>query len=46
LKKAVSFIIKCRNFDGAFGVLPGAESHAGQSAPFFAEYIPLLKWFG
>jgi geranylgeranyl transferase type-2 subunit beta len=28
--KAVSHIQQCANFDGAFGVQPGAESHAGQ----------------
>lgn len=30
--KAASFILSCQNFDGAFGVIPEAESHAGQSA--------------
>lgn len=29
--KAVEFIMLCKNFDGGFGVSPGAESHAGQS---------------
>lgn len=29
--KAVEFIERCHNFDGGFGSLPGAESHAGQS---------------
>ena len=24
------FIIRCKNFDGGFGAVPGAESHAGQ----------------
>jgi geranylgeranyl transferase type-2 subunit beta len=28
--KAVRYIISCRNFDGGFGSVPGAESHAGQ----------------
>eukprot|EP00579_Thalassiosira_antarctica_P010455 CAMPEP_0201911000 /NCGR_PEP_ID=MMETSP0903-20130614/2136_1 /ASSEMBLY_ACC=CAM_ASM_000552 /TAXON_ID=420261 /ORGANISM="Thalassiosira antarctica, Strain CCMP982" /LENGTH=416 /DNA_ID=CAMNT_0048445683 /DNA_START=39 /DNA_END=1289 /DNA_ORIENTATION=- len=28
--KAVDYIISCRNFDGGFGCVPGAESHAGQ----------------
>ncbi|RMJ26176.1 Geranylgeranyltransferase beta subunit [Aspergillus sp. HF37] len=28
--KAVSYIQKCENFDGAYGIRPGAESHAGQ----------------
>jgi len=30
-EKAIEFILKCKNFDEAFGCLPGAESHAGQS---------------
>ena len=28
--KAVDYIIRCQNFDGAFGVREGSESHAGQ----------------
>lgn len=28
--RAVGFILRCRNFDGGFGMLPGAESHAAQ----------------
>eukprot|EP01099_Mayorella_cantabrigiensis_P004952 TRINITY_DN3811_c0_g1_i1.p1 TRINITY_DN3811_c0_g1~~TRINITY_DN3811_c0_g1_i1.p1 ORF type:complete len:351 (+),score=75.01 TRINITY_DN3811_c0_g1_i1:62-1054(+) len=28
---AVKFILKCQNFDHAFGCVPGAESHAGQT---------------
>ncbi|KAI9856147.1 MAG: hypothetical protein M1824_005644 [Vezdaea acicularis] len=28
--KAVSYIQACANFDGGYGVCPGAESHAGQ----------------
>lgn len=28
--KAVSHIAKCANFDGGYGVKPGAESHSGQ----------------
>lgn len=27
---AVSFVLSCRNFDGGFGSIPGAESHSGQ----------------
>jgi geranylgeranyl transferase type-2 subunit beta len=31
IHKAVKYIISCRNsFDGGFGAVPGAESHAGQ----------------
>ncbi|KAI9339224.1 protein geranylgeranyltransferase type II [Zopfochytrium polystomum] len=30
LEAAVSFIAACKNFDGGFGSVPGAESHAGQ----------------
>jgi hypothetical protein len=29
-EKAVDFVLKCMNFDGGFGCVPGAESHAGQ----------------
>lgn len=28
--KAVSYIQQCENLDGAYGISPGAESHAGQ----------------
>ncbi|XP_063933817.1 geranylgeranyl transferase type-2 subunit beta-like isoform X2 [Zophobas morio] len=28
--KAVDFVLKCQNFDGGFGTVPGSESHAGQ----------------
>lgn len=27
---AVEFVLLCRNFDGGFGMVPGAESHAAQ----------------
>lgn len=30
VKKAVDYIISCANFDGGYGVSPGAESHSGQ----------------
>ncbi|CAG8626148.1 5443_t:CDS:2, partial [Scutellospora calospora] len=30
VKKAIEFIMLCKNFDGGFGSIPGAESHAGQ----------------
>lgn len=30
IHKAAHYIISCRNFDGGFGCVPGAESHAGQ----------------
>ncbi|OKL61773.1 hypothetical protein UA08_02463 [Talaromyces atroroseus] len=30
IDKAVSYIQKCLNLDGAYGVRPGAESHSGQ----------------
>jgi geranylgeranyl transferase type-2 subunit beta len=30
IDKAVAHIQSCANFDGGFGVTPGAESHAGQ----------------
>lgn len=30
IPKAVSYVQSCENFDGAYGVTPGAESHSGQ----------------
>lgn len=30
LEKAIAFIYRCRNFDGGFGAVPGAETHSGQ----------------
>eukprot|EP00815_Leptocylindrus_aporus_P009770 CAMPEP_0116062024 /NCGR_PEP_ID=MMETSP0322-20121206/7461_1 /TAXON_ID=163516 /ORGANISM="Leptocylindrus danicus var. apora, Strain B651" /LENGTH=347 /DNA_ID=CAMNT_0003547149 /DNA_START=35 /DNA_END=1078 /DNA_ORIENTATION=- len=27
---AAEYVVSCRNFDGGFGCIPGAESHAGQ----------------
>lgn len=27
---AADYVIRCQNFDGAFGVAPGCESHTGQ----------------
>ncbi|RPB27381.1 rab geranylgeranyltransferase beta subunit [Terfezia boudieri ATCC MYA-4762] len=30
VEKAVQYVLLCKNYDGGFGMLPGAESHAGQ----------------
>ncbi|KAL8719727.1 MAG: hypothetical protein Q9225_003297 [Loekoesia sp. 1 TL-2023] len=30
MSKAISYVQACANFDGGYGVSPGAESHAGQ----------------
>ena len=30
LEAATQFVASCKNFDGGFGCIPGAESHAGQ----------------
>lgn len=30
VSKAVDYVVSCANFDGGYGVSPGAESHAGQ----------------
>ena len=30
MRLAVDYVISCANFDGGFGVCPGAESHSGQ----------------
>jgi prenyltransferase beta subunit len=32
--KAIDFVQACKNFDGGYGSMPGAESHAGQSNVF------------
>lgn len=29
-RRLVAYVMRCENFDGGFGVVPGAESHAGQ----------------
>jgi prenyltransferase beta subunit len=34
VEKTVSYIKKCRNFDGGFGSTIGAESHAAQGGQF------------
>jgi geranylgeranyl transferase type-2 subunit beta len=31
MDKIVAYIVRCMNFDGGFGNIPGAESHAGHS---------------
>lgn len=31
VERAVKYVLRCKNYDGGFGMLPGAESHAGQS---------------
>ena len=30
VRRAAEYVASCRNFDGGFGSVPGAESHAGQ----------------
>lgn len=45
---AVSFILKCQNFDGGFGMVPGGESHAAQvftclGALAIADALPQLS---
>ncbi|RDL40062.1 Uncharacterized protein BP5553_00041 [Venustampulla echinocandica] len=30
VNKAVDYVVSCANFDGGYGVSPGAESHSGQ----------------
>jgi len=32
VEKTVGYIKRCRNFDGGFGAVEGAESHAAQGA--------------
>ena len=31
VEKAVNYVYSCKNYDGGFGMVPGAESHAAQS---------------
>lgn len=48
LDKAVAFIDSCRNFDGGYGSVPGAESHSGQSMfeiLCISSVYPLLSQF-
>ncbi len=43
-EKAVSFVLKCMNFDGGFGCIEGAESHAGQvSTRLKYTFMPIEK---
>ena len=30
MERVVEYVMKCMNFDGGFGRVPGSESHAGQ----------------
>jgi len=48
VEKAALFVASCHNFDGGFGCIPGAESHAGQvfcciGALSIAGYLHLLQ---
>lgn len=35
-EKTVGYIVKCKNFDGGFGAIIGAESHASMGASYCA----------
>lgn len=37
-EKTSEWIKKCQNFDGGFGLIPGAESHAAQGK-FFLHFL-------
>ena len=44
---AIEYVLKCMNFDGGFGRVPGSESHAGQVScptPLFPAILLLLKF--
>lgn len=44
-EKTAEWIKKCQNFDGGFGLIPGAESHAAQGKCFvFVGLWILLLW--
>lgn len=40
VEKCTAWIMACQNFDGGFGLVPGAESHSAQSKLGF--YFVLL----
>lgn len=42
-KLCISHILSCRNFDGAFGSVTSAESHAAQVLQFIFQGL-LLRW--
>lgn len=48
--KVVEWIQKCYNFDGGYGLVPGAESHSAQSKfilkTFLGDKTNLLLQFG
>ena len=44
-QKAVEYIVKCRNYDGGFGNVAGAESHAGQGPSEFRNYCAFVNHF-
>jgi geranylgeranyl transferase type-2 subunit beta len=48
VESAVLFVLKCQNFDGGFGCVPGAESHAAQGCDlqFFLFFYSLSLSLG
>ena len=42
MDRAVDYIVRCKNFDGGFGSIPGAESHAGQGRFFLVNVDSFL----
>lgn len=43
VEKAVSYVLRCMNFDGGFGRVPGSESHAGQVRCCYGEETSVLS---
>lgn len=43
VSSALQFVHSCRNFDGGYGAVPGAESHAGQGTHKYPLQVIQLK---
>ena len=39
VERAIAYILSCQNFDGGFGSIVGAESHAGQASVEYAGWV-------
>ena len=42
VEKTVDYIRRCKNFDGGFGAIIGAESHAAQGGESLTTYVQIL----
>ena len=48
LDSAINYVVKCQNYDGGFGSVIGAESHAGQSILVLISFLLCgrIEYFG